>query len=821
MRVAVVGAGKMGLPLACQLARRGALVTACDINPSIVDAINRGECPIDEPGMPPLVGALVADGRLRATTDTAAAAGAADVIVVIVPALLTEDRDVDASALESASRHIAATLRPGALVAYETTLPVGGTRSRLVPVLETSGFRAGMDFDVVFSPERVKSGTVLDQLEKNPKVVGGITPASAARGARFYEQYLGAPVVDVGSLEAAEMVKVAGMVYRDVNIALANELARYAAGAGVDLPSLIDVVNTDGEAALLQPGVGVGGHCTPVYPWFLIRDAERRHLPATLAARARRINDDQPSHVVDALERTSGPVRGRRVLVLGLAFRPQVREHVLSPAFALRDELVARGAEVLVDDPLYSADEIRAHGFEAVSLESATLPPLLILNTAHDRFRQIDFNELRRRGVEVVVDGRNLWDPASVHRAGLTYVGIGRPGPPAVLHDAPMPIARPRLEAEEAEAAADVVRSGWVLQGPEVAAFEREFAEQVGAPFACAVSSGTAALHLALDAVGVGPGDEVVTVSHSHIASVNAVRFCGATPVLVDIEPATFNIDPSRIEPVITARTRAILCVHQMGMPSDLAAILPIARRYGLRVVEDAACAIGSEIFIAGAWQRIGRPHGDAACFSFHPRKVITTGDGGMITTASPEIERLVRLKRQHGMDLEAHARDASRALAVERYRLLGYNYRMTDLQAAVGRAQLRKLERIVAERRQLAATYRRRLTNLPGLALPAEPGWARSNWQTFCVRLPDEVVAMDVRRALLQRNISTRGGIMNAHEEPAGRDIPLAMPLAVSERARATAVALPLYPGMTPSDIERVAEALAEALAGAGLKLP
>ena len=206
-----------------------------------------------------------------------------------------------------------------------------------------------------------------------------------------------------------------------------------------------------------------------------------------------------------------------------------------------------------------------------------------------------------------------------------------------------IPITAPWLDDQEIEAVGRTLRSGWLTQGPEVAAFEREFAEYVGAPHACAVSSCTTALHLALRALGIGPGDEVITVSHSFIATANAIRYCGATPVFVDIEPATLNMNPAAIEPAINARTRAILCVHQLGMPCDLDAIVATARRYGLWVVEDAACAIGTELFFQGQWERIGKPHGDIACFSFHPRKLVTTGDGGMLTTASVELDESVR----------------------------------------------------------------------------------------------------------------------------------------------------------------------------------
>ena len=203
-----------------------------------------------------------------------------------------------------------------------------------------------------------------------------------------------------------------------------------------------------------------------------------------------------------------------------------------------------------------------------------------------------------------------------------------------------IPIAKPWMDEREVEAARRAILSGWVTQGPEVAAFEAEFADYVGAEYACAVSSCTTALHLALLAAGVQPGDEVITVSHSFIATANSIRYCGAVPVFVDIQPETFNINPALIEEAINERTRAILCVHQMGMPCDLKAISEIVRHHSLPVIEDAACAIGSEISWSGKWEKIGKPHGDIACFSFHPRKVITTGDGGMITTSNSEWDR-------------------------------------------------------------------------------------------------------------------------------------------------------------------------------------
>ena len=252
MKVAVIGAGKMGLPLACQFASRGAKVCACDLRQEVVDAINAGRSLLDEPGVPEVLSAVVRDGHLRATTDTRAAVAESEAIVVIVPAVLDAQREADLSAVLAVTEQVAGGLRKAALVSYETTMPVGTTRERIRPVLERSGLVAGRDFDLVYSPERIKSRTVLQHLSSTPKVVGGITPESAARAAAFYQQYLGAPVINLGTLEAAEMVKVAGMVYRDVNIALANELARYSEALGVDLEPVLEAANTDTETYLLS-----------------------------------------------------------------------------------------------------------------------------------------------------------------------------------------------------------------------------------------------------------------------------------------------------------------------------------------------------------------------------------------------------------------------------------------------------------------------------------------------------------------------------------------------------------------------------------------
>lgn len=404
-------------------------------------------------------------------------------------------------------------------------------------------------------------------------------------------------------------------------------------------------------------------------------------------------------------------------------------------------------------------------------------------------------------------------------------------------HSYNIPLAKPWMDEREAAAASRPIMSGWVTQGPEVAAFEREFAEAVGAAHACAVSNCTTALHLALLAVGVGPGDEIITVSHSFIATANSIRYCGAIPVFVDIEPATYNMDPALIESAISERTKAILCVHQMGMPCDLASIVAIGRRRGLPVIEDAACAIGSEILWNDRWERIGKPHGDIACFSFHPRKVITTGDGGMLCTSRAEWDQQFRLWRQHGMSVPDTLRHKARSVVFETYGALGYNYRMTDIQAAVGREQLKRLPEIVARRRELAERYRDWLSVIPGLVPPAEPDWARSNWQSYCVRLPASD-QREVMQRMLDGGVSTRRGIMCTHREPAYAAQPWRCSnaaghgdrsngaggcdgLAESELAQDRCILLPLYHEMTEAEQEYVVAALASACGvGAELKV-
>lgn len=424
MKITVVGGGRMGLPLACVFGKNGAKVEVADVDPALVESINAGICPYEEPGLPSLMSELHRAGRLSATTSTSDAVANSDAVVVIVPAHLTEQREIDFSILKAASAEVGKGLQRGTLVVFETTISIGGTRRELIPVLEEySQMTAGRDFSVAYSPERVKANLVLSRLASVPKVVGGLDQESGSKVKSLYTDYLGAEVDDVGTLEAAESTKLLGMLYRDVNIALANELAAFCELAGVDFDRIRSAANRDGEANLLIPGIGVGGHCTPVYPYFLTRESRRLGFTQRISESAREINDGQPARQVDRVQTYWGPLVNRRVHILGLGFRPGVKVDTLSPAYQLQEDLERRGAKTTLEDPHYDVSEIETSGF---AHSSALEAEVVILNTAHDEFIDPDFALWRSNGVEVVVDGRNLWNQEKAEANGLLYFGIGR-----------------------------------------------------------------------------------------------------------------------------------------------------------------------------------------------------------------------------------------------------------------------------------------------------------------------------------------------------------------------------------------------------------
>ena len=372
-----------------------------------------------------------------------------------------------------------------------------------------------------------------------------------------------------------------------------------------------------------------------------------------------------------------------------------------------------------------------------------------------------------------------------------------------------IPVMRPWLGPEEAAAASAAVASGWVAQGPRVAQFEEEFAAALGARHAVAVSSCTTGLHLALVVMSIGPGDEVIVPSLSFIATANVVRYVGARPVFADVDPGTLNLTPATVAPHLTERTRAVILVDQAGVPADLDAMRALCEPRGITVIEDAACAAGS------VFQ--GKPAGagaEIAAFSFHPRKLLTTGEGGMVVTSSADVAARLRRLREHGMDVSAADRHASRQPVIERYVETGFNYRMTDVQAAIGLVQLGKLPQMVERRRLLAERYQQALAAIPGLRTIHDPDYGTTNYQSFWVLLPEDSRRSrnEVLAALADAGISARRGIMASHLEPAYDDAPRPA-LPVTELLTASSLIIPLFHDMTEAQQDEVVAALAASL--------
>ncbi|HEX7171825.1 MAG TPA: nucleotide sugar dehydrogenase [Candidatus Limnocylindria bacterium] len=424
MRVAVVGLGHIGLPLAVQYASRGHEVLGIDVARPIVDTLNGGESPHrDEQTLIDRVPRLVADGRLRAATwDEADGLRDADIVVVIVPVVVDAERQIDFAPIDAATRDVAKRIGPGTLVVYETTLPVGTTRNRFGPALAAgSGLALDEDLFLAFSPERVLVGRVFLDLARYPKIVGGTSDESTRRAVDFYRSALdeGTEVWQVTSAEVAEMTKLAETTYRDVNIAYANELARYAAHRGIDVMEVIGAANSQPYSHIHQPGVGVGGHCIPVYPHFLFNDEPELRIPPL----AREINEGMGAFTVDLVEDRIGSLDGQPVVVLGVAYRGDVREDAFSSAFRLRDELLAAGARVYAHDPYFDDEHLRDLGFEPYDLDRPADVRVALLQAAHATYANLDPAALP--GLELFVDGRNAIDRAPFEAAGVRYVGIG------------------------------------------------------------------------------------------------------------------------------------------------------------------------------------------------------------------------------------------------------------------------------------------------------------------------------------------------------------------------------------------------------------
>jgi nucleotide sugar dehydrogenase len=420
VKAVVVALGKIGLPLAVQIARAGHDVVGCDIDAHTVELVNAGHAPFPgEAGLEDALGDALRAGRLRATTQTTAAvADGADLVIAVPPLVVDADARPSWRALDAVLADVGAGLRAGTVVSVETTVPVGTTRERIAPALERhSGLRSETDFHAVFSPERVYSGRVFADLATYPKLVGGLSEAGERRAVELYGLFLDAEVRAMGSAEAAELTKLAETTYRDVNIALANELARFADRAGVDVDRVIAAANSQPFSHLHRPGVAVGGHCIPVYPRFLLASDPA----ATLPRAARAVNEAMPAYAVGVLDELLGGLRGEPVLILGVAYRGGVKEAAFSGAFALRDALAAAGAQPLATDPLYDDDELRALGFTPWAGGPVTGA---IVQADHAAYRELGPGDLP--GVRAVLDGRGVLDAERLRAAGISVRRLGQ-----------------------------------------------------------------------------------------------------------------------------------------------------------------------------------------------------------------------------------------------------------------------------------------------------------------------------------------------------------------------------------------------------------
>lgn len=429
MKITVVALGKIGLPLAVQFADAGHEVIGADVQQGVVDLVNQATEPFPgEAHLQEKLSELVPAGKLRATTDTSAAVAESDAVVVVVPLFVNAEGVPDFEWMDNATRSIAAGLKPGTLVSYETTLPVGTTRNRWKPMLEEgSGLKEGEDFHLVFSPERVLTGRVFEDLRKYPKLIGGLSDEGARRAKEFYEAVLtfderedlprGNGVWDLGSAEASEMAKLAETTYRDVNIGLANEFAKFAGKSGIDVYQVIEASNSQPYSHIHRPGIAVGGHCIPIYPrLYLWTDPD-----ATVVETARKANAAMPAYAVQMLADKVGDLTGKRVAVLGASYRGGVKETAFSGVFPVVAELRERGADVAVHDPMFTDEELAGYGFAPYHLGEEA--DYAVVQTDHVEYRTITKDDLP--GVSVIVDGRRSLDPVDFDGVEILVIGLG------------------------------------------------------------------------------------------------------------------------------------------------------------------------------------------------------------------------------------------------------------------------------------------------------------------------------------------------------------------------------------------------------------
>ena len=422
-RISVIGFGKIGQAVAANILKHNIHVTAVDINPDLQKVFKEGLYETKEPGLSDILTAAYKVGNLVITNDFSLVKNN-DAIIIAIPLLIDDQKRIlDAPFLDTIKKIAPFTGNKIPLI-IETSVPVAFGRNKVIAAFESQGKQHGADFLLAHSPERIKSGTMLKQLLQIPKVIGGVSKEAADKAYEIYQLFFNKELLHlVESIEAAEMVKLAGMIYRDVNIALSNQLAQFSNTAGIDFVDLIPLINTDKEANLLQPGIGVGGHCTPVYPYFLINNFKEAGLDFALAKQSRLINNEMACYAVSLIKEN---VRKKKALLLGLSFRPNVKEDSLSTTYLLNEELLKEGFEVVVHDVEFSEEEIKAKGFNATVNIYDNEAEVAFLVTMHKEYNQLDFERLASNGIKFFIDGRNSIDKNKVENAGIQYLGIGR-----------------------------------------------------------------------------------------------------------------------------------------------------------------------------------------------------------------------------------------------------------------------------------------------------------------------------------------------------------------------------------------------------------
>jgi nucleotide sugar dehydrogenase len=422
--VTVIGLGKIGLTLSSVIAGNGIKVIGVDKNQSVVEVVNKGECHISgEPGLNELVMSNYLKKKMISTTDTQDAVSKSNVVIVIVPVLIYEDNHVNYSYIDDAVKNIGESIREGTCVIFETTLPTGDTRNRFGRTIEKlSGLKMGQDFYLAYSPERVYSNKIIDNLKQYPKVVGGVNEESKKRAVNFYKAALGCEIIEMSSTEAAEFAKVAESVYRDVNIALVNELAVYGDQMGVDITEVVQASNSQPFSHLHQPGIGVGGHCIPIYPYFFLNNGLANN---GLVNKARKINDSMADYSLKLIENEIKSIKDKKVLILGVSFRENVKEHTKSISLKLNELLKGKGADVFVNDPFYTQKELKDFDMKLLALDDQMTEEIdvIILQAYHNDFKSINLSKFK--ACEIFLDGRNTFDKEFVRNHGIKYLGIG------------------------------------------------------------------------------------------------------------------------------------------------------------------------------------------------------------------------------------------------------------------------------------------------------------------------------------------------------------------------------------------------------------